>query len=147
MTSSRIITVRSGLASLEIAGKEVATLERYEARLTEWYGDGWFAYQSPSHADALANQEDRIQYAKSSGRTRRECAESFVYLAAAVAVSAAAARVARARAELDAAEAALYAASADAVAAGHTIVHVAGLAGVTRQTMHKKLGRLTGGER
>ena len=69
------------------------------------------------------------------------------YLAAAVAVSEAAARVARARVELDAAEAALYTASADAIAAGHTIVHVAGLAGVTRQTMHKKLRRLDGGER
>ena len=77
MTSSRIITVRSGLASLEVAGKEIATLERYESHLAEWYGDDWFAYQSPSHADGMARQEDRLQYAKARGRTRRECAEAF----------------------------------------------------------------------
>lgn len=78
-----ISTISSGLASLAVIvdGERdcVATLERNDIW---WPGitsdSNWMAIRSPSHADAMANQHDRMQYAVAWGRTRKECAENFL---------------------------------------------------------------------
>ncbi|SPT53481.1 Uncharacterised protein [Actinomyces bovis] len=78
MTTYSIHTICPGLACLLDNGERIATLERYDDYLSQWHGEGWFAYESPSHADAMANQNDRLTYAIAQGRTRRECANAFI---------------------------------------------------------------------
>lgn len=68
----------SGSASIfDQDGETIATLERSEGGMVPNPG-WWFALRSPSHADMMAHQDDRWSYAAAWGRTRKECAESFL---------------------------------------------------------------------
>ena len=74
----KIHTNFSGSASIfDQDGETIATLERSEGGMVPNPG-WWFAIPCPSHANMMAHQDDRWSYAAAWGRTRKECAESFL---------------------------------------------------------------------
>lgn len=52
-----------------VTGEPFLTVERSE------YSGEWFAYSSPSHADQMAYQSDRVEYAIAWAPTRRQCVQ------------------------------------------------------------------------
>ena len=69
--SIKIVTIGPGMAQVvdRITEDPILSLERHEI------SGRWFAYPVPSHADQMAQQSDRAEYAIAWAPTRCQCVQ------------------------------------------------------------------------